>query len=291
MQSLSETLQETNYFNSIYESKILTLLVTNPNMTSVKDICDELGLPDSKVYPSLKKLEKLHLVLRDKTQRPNRFYFTNPQNLYTYLESKYEEELTHKKELVDLIKDKIDDLWNPDKLSFDQVAYIFKGKSIKNEILRIQKITEEKIMYLLSPKFSPYVEDLLKFIPKLLENDVRVEIAIPPVGEMQEQFKQIINSNHPKLKIKFSYQQSNSYIVRDQNTMLNILHREVGNVALLTNDPLLVEYIDSCWENEVCCGVSKIYDQGIIVDNSSNCKIIENPADCNCDNILIDKRE
>ena len=57
--TLLDLLNKTGYFQSIHETKVLTHLIRNPLKDSVKDIRDETGLPDSKVYPALTQLVNL----------------------------------------------------------------------------------------------------------------------------------------------------------------------------------------------------------------------------------------
>ncbi|MFV2014673.1 MAG: hypothetical protein ACC656_04555, partial [Candidatus Heimdallarchaeota archaeon] len=78
-----------------------------------------------------------------------------------------------------------------------------------------------------------------------------VELAVPT--SLADRLEDLIEAADALLKLKVSLTSSNSYIVRDSKTMLNIIHRRQESVAMLTDDKLLVEYIDSCWNNTSCC--------------------------------------
>ncbi|MHA2029855.1 MAG: TrmB family transcriptional regulator [Candidatus Kariarchaeaceae archaeon] len=249
--TLSDLLSETGYFQSIHEVKVLTHLVRNPLKDTVKDICDETGLPDSKVYPALKQLVDLGLILKDTSHRPARYSFTEPSALEDYLQHHFDKEMEQRKNGISKINEQIVNLWNPGEPELGPVAYLYRGNAIYNEILRIMKNTKEKIVLILSDSFEPYFETLMAEIPKLSKRDVRIELAVP--ASLVKGNEEFITSGDKLMKVKSSLTIANSYIVRDQTTMLNIIHRRQESVAMLTNDQLLVEYIDSCWNNTACC--------------------------------------
>lgn len=249
--SLSELLSQTGFFQSIHDVKVLTHLVKNHLKDTVKDICDETGLPDSKVYPALNHLKDLGLVLKDSSHRPARYSFTDPQALKGFLQSQYDREIENRKKGIVLINKQIVNLWNSDEPELGQVAYLYRGNAIYDEILRIMKNSREKIVLILSDNFEPFLETIISEIPKLTARGVKVELAIPKA--LTAELGDFIQSAEPLLKLKVSLTLSNSYIVRDQKTMINIIHRRQESVAMLTNDQLLVEYIDSCWNNTSCC--------------------------------------
>lgn len=263
--SLSELLSQTGFFKSIHDVKILTHLVKNPLKDTVKDICDETGLPDSKVYPALNHLKDLGLVLKDSSHRPARYTFTDPRALEDFLKSNFDLEIENRKKGISLINSQIVNLWNSDEPELGQVAYLYRGNAIYNEILRIMKNSREKIVLILSKSFEPYLETIVSEIPKLTARGVKVELALPQ--SLTSGLEDFIESSETLLKLKTSVTQENSYIVRDQKTMLNIIHRRQESVAMLTNDQLLVEYIDSCWNNTSCCvGSSNLLNDNNILN-------------------------
>ncbi|MCE7736720.1 MAG: winged helix DNA-binding protein [Candidatus Heimdallarchaeota archaeon] len=249
--SLSELLSQTGFFQSIHDVKVLTHIVKNPLKDTVKDICDETGLPDSKVYPALNHLKELGLVLKDSSHRPARYSFTDPQALKEFLQSNFDLEVENRKKGISLINKQIVNLWNSDEPELGQVAYLYRGNAIYDEILRIMKNSRDKIVLILSESFEPFLETIISEIPKLTARGVKVELAIP--NGLTTGLENFIGSPENLLKLKVSVTLSNSYIVRDGKTMLNIIHRREESVAMLTNDKLLVKYIASCWNDTSCC--------------------------------------
>lgn len=249
--TLLELLSQTGYFQSIHETKVLAHLIRNPLKDSVKDICDETGLPDSKVYPALKQLVNLGLIFKDPSHRPARYCFTDPRSLEEFLDQNLDQEMETRKTGISQINEQVVNSWNPDEPELGPVAYLYRGNSIFNEILRIMKNTKEKIVLILSESFEPYIQTIVSEVPKLTSRGIKVELAIPQ--SLTSGLEEFIESAEKLLKVKTSLTLANSYIVRDQKTMLNIIHRKQESVAMLTNDQLLVEYIDSCWNNTSCC--------------------------------------
>lgn len=249
--SLLELLNQTGYFQSIHETRILTHLIRNPLKDTVKDICDETGLPDSKVYPALKLLVNLGLILKESNHRPSRYYFTNPRTLEEFMNNNYSKELENKKTGLSLLNQQVINSWNPEEQELGPVAYLYRDNSIFSEILRIMKNTKVKIVLILSENFEPFIDTVITEIPKLISRGIKVELALPQ--SLTPGLEDYISTSEKLLKFKTSITQENSYIVRDQKTMLSITHRKQESVAMLTDDQLLVEYIDSCWNNSNCC--------------------------------------
>ncbi|MFV2015515.1 MAG: helix-turn-helix domain-containing protein, partial [Candidatus Heimdallarchaeota archaeon] len=158
---LSDLLSQTGYFQSIHDVRVLTHLIKNPLKDTVKDICDETGLPDSKVYPALKHLVSLALVEKHSSHRPARYHFTDPRTLEDFLESNFESEIKIRKKGIALIKTQTVNLWKPDELVLGQVAYLYRGNAIYNEILRLMKTSEDKIVLILSESFEPFMETVI----------------------------------------------------------------------------------------------------------------------------------
>lgn len=268
--SLTDLLSQTGYFGSIHDVRVLTHLVKNPLKDTVKDICDETGLPDSKVYPALKQLVSLGLVMKDSSHRPARYHFSDPRALEDFLKSNYDLEIENRKKGIDLINAQVVNSWNPEERELGQVAYIYRGNDIYNEILRIMKNAREKIVLILAENFEPFIGVIASEIPKLTAKGVKVELAIPK--SLTCALEGIIESAEALLKLKVSLTLSNSYIVADQKTMLNIIHRRQESVAMLTDDQLLVEYIDSCWNNTSCCIGTPEFQ---VSDNILNLELLE----------------
>ncbi|MCH8906993.1 MAG: hypothetical protein IH840_07880 [Candidatus Heimdallarchaeota archaeon] len=246
-------MSQTGYLGSIHEVKILAYLINSPTTITGKQICKDLNLPDSKVYPALNKLTDLQLITKDETSRPNKYYLNSLQALIEFFENHYHDEFMKKNQLLETIKEEVFELWNPEEDQEPNIAHLIKGNNIRNEILRLMKKAKHKIFLLLAEPMFQYTELIKGLIPNLLDRDVKVDLAFPHNQDFFSNFGSLINSKSPGLRTKVSTRSDNTYIVIDGALMLHITHRGIGDIAILSNDDLLVSYIDSCWVNTECC--------------------------------------
>ncbi|MHA2097756.1 MAG: helix-turn-helix domain-containing protein [Candidatus Kariarchaeaceae archaeon] len=249
--SIEKLLRNTGFFSSIQVSRILALMINDGRSWNAKEISAAIDVPDSKIYPALKNLENMNLISRDDTKRPNQFYFSDPNVLETFVDNSLSDSVKLKTAVVDELKNLIKTAWNPSEPDLGQIAYLYRNDSIRYEILRILKQSRERIIILISELFIPFFDIMLPQISLLLENGVRVEISLPKADIFWEGIKEF--STNPLLKIKTSLSLSNSYIVRDEKTLLHIIHRNSDNVALLTNDFLFIDHVINSWLNPMCC--------------------------------------
>lgn len=250
---ITNVLQDIGYLGSIQEARILAILIAEPNFSTVKDICDIAGVPDSKIYPAIKELEALNLIQRDPNTRPNRFYFSNPAALEEFLNGKFNEESEKKKSSLKKLEEILRSSWNPHELELGPIAHLARGKDIFNEILRVLKRTERKLFFLFSPAFEQYAEFVVQELPPLLEKGIKVELAYPKIKSFEEKLLPLASIQSPLLQIKRYMLFNSSYMVSDEKVMLNIIHQRIGDVSMLTDDQLLVSAIDACWEADACC--------------------------------------
>ncbi|MHA2503363.1 MAG: helix-turn-helix domain-containing protein [Candidatus Kariarchaeaceae archaeon] len=220
-------LESLDYFPSIYHSRILSALIQSVQPLTAKQLSKKLELADSKIYPTLVELEELGLIHTDISKRPKRYYFDNPQKLQSYLKHQYAMELKNKDDRIKKIVHHANQIWEPDEFELGNIAQIFKGEEIERELVRHLKLAKEQLFLLVSDRAGPY-------IPLL------------------QQFLELAKSGGAKVEVKQSLWSACSYIVRVRKVMMNLMHSE-QDVALITNDDLLVSNIRSCWENTDCC--------------------------------------
>ncbi|MDH5644784.1 MAG: hypothetical protein OEZ01_02185, partial [Candidatus Heimdallarchaeota archaeon] len=218
-----------------------------------------IEIPDSKIYPSLKSLEAIDIVFKDTTHRPATYFIQNIQNLLNFLDINLKNEIHQKNQLVQGLKDELLNHWNMDDPPLGQIAYIFKNNEVNIEIKRMIRQTKTKLVILLSPLGINYANDIVQEIEKITNDDIRIELAIARTKEILDEFESI-DFSRPNIRLSECIWINNSYIIRDEEIMLDISHRGKTNFALLTNDKLLVDYIDSCWNNTQCCIRTNPYD-------------------------------
>ncbi len=245
-------LESLDYFPSIYHSRILSALIQSVQPLTAKQLSKKLELADSKIYPTLVELEELGLIHTDISKRPKRYYFDNPQKLQSYLKHQYAMELKNKDDRIKKIVHHANQIWEPDEFELGNIAQIFKGEEIERELVRHLKLAKEQLFLLVSDRAGPYIPLLQQFLESKLHENFRIKIALPAASEWDSVRNTLAKSGGAKVEVKQSLWSASSYIVRDRKVMMNLMHSE-QDVALITNDDLLVSNIRSCWENTDCC--------------------------------------
>lgn len=105
---------------------------------------------------------------------------------------------------------------------------------------------------LLSDKSIRYLPTIIQLLNKLIKNGVNIQIALPTDTGWEELHHILNASSDAKIEIKQSYWVDGSYVIRDRTVMMNIMHSK-DDVAMVTNDDLLVSNIRACWQNTSCC--------------------------------------
>lgn len=274
IRNLISLLSKTGYFCTLHEVRVLSTLIESKSEIAAKEISQILDLPDSKVYPALNSLIDLGLISRNDMTRPYQYFFQDLFILQKFLEQKTKDLLIEKREILDEIYDDVNTLWQPEEPELGQIARLYKGEEIKHEIKRLHKFVKSSIFYLFSLSSLEYAKVVSLLIPDLLSRDIKVELSIPATAE----FSSLFTHGSPFLKVKYTNNVlQNSYIIRDSKVMFNITQRDYGDVALLTNDALMVKNINTRWDDVECCsltpeGIIKLDPNAInlIVNNTKN---------------------
>lgn len=247
---------QTGYFETIHEARVLAHIVSIPRIDTVKTICQETGMHNSNVYPAFKSLENKGLIQRNDTERPVAYFVRSPEVINEYLENAFEVQIGEKMELIKKIYQLLLTFWDAKKRDQLHFSHIFKGKAIKNEIIKLLRQTKQKITCIIGPKFYPYASIILDLIEELLDRNLHIWIAIPFTEQFIESFASIYQNKNPLLKIKKSIWMNrsyhNSYIISDNTVLLNITHRRIGDDAILTNDTQIISHVLDKWNDKRC---------------------------------------
>ncbi|MHA2276590.1 MAG: TrmB family transcriptional regulator, partial [Candidatus Kariarchaeaceae archaeon] len=253
---LTSSLLQTGYFESNTEARVLAYLVATPQKVSVKEICNDTNIHNSNVYPAIKNLEKKGLIFRNTAERPVVYITRNPEGIREYLENAFNVQIEEKKELIEKIYQLLLAFWKEDDIDKEHFSHIFKGEAIRNEIKKLQRQTQQRIIYIIGPKFYPFLSEILETVEELLQRDLQVWIAIPFTEKFLQVFAKVYHNKNPKLKIKQSIwlnqRYHNSYIISDNEVLLNITHRNIGDDAILNNDVEIVSHVQEKWNDPRC---------------------------------------
>lgn len=257
--TLSQLFHDFQMFESSAVERVLAFLITAGGFSTAKEIADGISLPDSKIYPALKFIEEKNLIGRDSTVRPNKFYFKDPYEVEKLLNSELQTRIERMKHIAEEIMKNVEIAWRPQERKLDNIAHIFHDQEIPKEIWRILKLVDNDVFVLLSSNMKK--NQLLKILDKVVDianKGRKIDIALPPQKVDESKINEM--NTYENIRIRESIWTGNSYIVRDKTIMLNIMHNAVGEVAILTNDRLLVRNILDCWKDQNCCVQKKHYE-------------------------------
>ena len=236
---------ELGVFNSINHSRVLTYLLASPKGRTAKEICSDLGLPNSKVYSALNSLETMGLIASS-GDRPKKYLISSARDIEQFLDMFLQQEMKKKQLIVEEIHNLMNLLWTPEIPPLDQIAYIYKGRELQRQVVRMIASAQDRIFLLLGSQSANLLDVCMRSLEQV-SSDIVVDAAFP---EITCQIETIL-SHFRHMRLKQSIWNGNSYVVIDGRIMLSITHpHEVG---LLTNDPLLVDHICNCWSDPRCC--------------------------------------
>lgn len=253
LSSLIADISNVDFFNSVYDVRVLSYLIWYQKPATAKEISKYLEIPDSKVYPALNWLEENSMISKVSNARPNRYYFSDPYQLEKYLTDAIDSYAETKRKEINEIISSVTTIWDPDEPELGNIAYLFRGDDIHRELLKICNHPKKSIRFLISPSFLQYISTLRITLENLVQEDVQINISIPNQIEFREPLQQLIQAYPHKIKVKQTVYRGNSYVIRDDATMLSISHQLKGDVAILTNDELMVSNISQCWKDTNCC--------------------------------------
>jgi DNA-binding transcriptional regulator GbsR (MarR family) len=255
MNGISELLNDLNLFNNSYTPKVLDFLIRNSGNFSAKQICSELKYPDSKIYPALKELEELNLISKFTHKRPYRYWLPDITKINHHLKEAFNEKIRQQKEMIEDIIELIVNIWEPRDYLQEDIAKILKSDNINYEIINLLKLAQEQILIILSPSGEKYIDAIERGLDHTMKS-VAMRFAHPNSINFHTIQKTLSKHDFDKVQLKLSTSSNHSYIVIDNKIMLDIIHNKVTNVGLITNNSLIVEYINSCWNNQFCCVAS-----------------------------------
>ena len=189
---------------------IQLILSTDP--ISASGLSKELEIPDSKVYPALNQLAELGLISVNGNKRPKEYSFLDPEKLRSFFLSEVEKDYQKKIDCLDKLNTIISEVWQPEEYFLDNIAQLYRGKEVENQIGRHIKLTKTHIFVFLSKKFRHY--DVLEKYLKMISNEqLRLDIVLP--GGHQDFVSFLEEQVEGKIKLRTSIWNQNSYIIRD----------------------------------------------------------------------------
>jgi len=254
---LIDHFDQLSVFSSIYESRILGALIVSPQARTAAQLSSELDIPDSKVYPALNILAEKSLITVDSHSRPKYYRFDRPEQLLHHLQEKIQSRYVSHNQLIEDIRSITNQIWEPEEFMLDNIALLYRGDEIRNELARHLKLTQDRLFIFLSTQFLDHYDLLKQYLPEISHDQFELHLVIPTSHDdlipfLEDEVKGRIN-------LRTSIWNQNSYIIRDRSVMMNIFHSD-EDVALLTNERLMVKNVEACWDDPDCCTTTALID-------------------------------
>ncbi len=240
------------------EVKIYAQLLETPNITG-KELSQILGIPDSKVYPSLVELTNKQLVNSSGT-RPAKYWIEDEHALFNYLKGIKEEEMHRFQDTLNKLMELQKEIRkrNPNFQGNVPLLHL-KENQIPHQVLSIFMQAKESATLILSPPFFsiiPFNTFSTRYLSKL--GDVEGNFAFP--AEEASNLLQTVSGAHKKLNsgqkkvkdlfdkgklsIKLSKLEMGSYIVIDSEMAIQVFHTPIDTFALVTYDKQFINLVE-----------------------------------------------
>jgi sugar-specific transcriptional regulator TrmB len=235
---------------STHEALIYLTLLTHSN-AAASALCNETGIPDSKIYYALDGLSKKGMLIVQKGN-PNVYVPISPKEAIASLRNLLTESLNEKINEADVLVDILTPIYESAEKSEElEVAYIIRGqKNILNRMKALIKTARKEITIFIS--YPSVLKELKESLIDAKEGRrVKLNIAMT-----QEVFKKEDCSNLGEIRLLCcSLEQSVSslgMLISDMRTLLTV--SDWGDeTAMLTQDPNLIRVTRDYYDSPTCC--------------------------------------
>jgi sugar-specific transcriptional regulator TrmB len=229
-----------------HEALVYLTLLSNPNV-SASVLCQETGIPDSKIYYALEGLAKKGMIVVQRGS-PNIYNPASPQdaiaNLKSQLTETYHEKMREANTLVDMLVPIYDDA---EKSGEFEIAYIIRGQGniIKRMKTLIESAQNEVTVFIAYPEvLRGLKESLLEAKEK---RRVRLSIALSEKVIQNEDLSRLGD-----VRVLHCNVNSLGMLISDMSTLLTVSDWMDG-AALLTQDKNLIQVTKEYYDNPACC--------------------------------------
>ena len=233
-----------------HEALTYITLLSSPSIAASR-LCQETGIPDSKIYYALEGLEKRGMVVVHRAS-PNTYTPVSPKEAIANLKSHLTETFNEKMRAADTLVDILMPIYEEaEKSEAAEIAYVIRGQG--NIIKRMKALVEsarEEITI-----FIAYPEVLRGLRKSLLEakekRKVRLNIALAE-GVLQKEDP----TGFGDVRLVRCTVDSLGMLISDMATLLTISSWMDG-AALLTQDQNLIQVTKEYYENPSACAPVK----------------------------------
>ncbi|WXG47667.1 MAG: helix-turn-helix domain-containing protein [Candidatus Atabeyarchaeum deiterrae] len=231
---------------STHETLTYVTLLTQPSITA-GTLCNETGIPDSKIYYALDALSKKGMLIVQKSN-PSIYLPVAPKEAIANLKQQLTESLNEKVKQADVLIDMMTPIYESAKKSEElQFAYIIKGQNnIINRMKALIETAQKEITVFISHS------TVLKGLKESLTDARQRRRVKLNVAMTQELFEREDSSNLGEIRLLCC---SVGMLISDMKTLVT-LSDWIDQTAMLTQDQNLIrvarDYYDNPSVAQVC---------------------------------------
>lgn len=230
---------------STYAAKTYLALLTHPS-TSAGLLCNETGIPDSKMYYALGELARREMIIIQKGT-PNTYRSLHPKEAIDNLKEQLAEDLDRRSAQADALADSLSPIFESAEGKEDiELAYIIRGRrNIVSKMKQLICSAKKEVVIFLSE------EDLLNELsPFLKESTLHAETRIAIANPLLEspQLKDLGETRGLSC--------SCNLVIADMHTLITVSDWE-EEMAIMTNDKSLITISREYYENPKCCAETR----------------------------------
>ena len=229
-----------------YEAQAYVALIQNPD-TSATQLCNETGIPDSKIYFALEELQKKGLVVVSEGV-PRHYKALPPKQALNKLKGI----ITHQYETqvgkLSQLSLALEPLYSKGEKEDVELAYVVKG--FDNVFARMVEVLSsakrEAVVFIPSAEI---LERLTPHLEKIRRAGVKIKLAIPPKTRKQFDATRVGDVKELTQNCMDSW-----LVMVDGKTVISSSEWNTERChAILTQDPIIVSMSREYFESPRCC--------------------------------------
>lgn len=229
-----------------YESQAYLTLIRNPNISATQ-LCNEAGIPDSKIYFALEELQKKGLVVVSQGV-PRHYTALHPKEALNKLKSLISEEYEAQLEKLNQLTIALEPLYARAEREDVELAYVVKGfDNVLSRMMEILKSAKREVVVFI-PNKNIY-DRLEAQLATLRRSGVKVRLAVPPRMRKQmdpARFSEVRETS-PNCEDCWLAVVDDKTVISSSQWMTERCH------AIMTQDPVLVAMSREYFESPRCC--------------------------------------
>lgn len=231
---------------STYEAQSYLALIRNPNVSATQ-LCNEAGIPDSKIYFALEELQKKGLVVVSEGV-PRHYRALDPKRALAKLKASIATDYEDRLEKLGQLATALEPLYSHVQRKDVELAYVVKGfDNVLGRMVEALKGAKREVIV-----FIPTIDIYDKLEPTLLNlarNKVRTRLAV-----RHDMRRAIERDRYSEVREMSTYCRDSWLAVIDGKSAITSSAWATDRCyAILTQDPVLVAMSSEYYESPRCC--------------------------------------